>query len=114
MERSVHPFHFLIRDFDPKLVFDLVKQFSQVKVRDGIAKIVIWSHTLPAIAELFNADFADSDRDVVGDATAAADLGRGAGTAVQGAAAAIADRAAVVAQRCTRGGVAGLAGQLAI
>ena len=31
IERSVHPFHIVIRDFDPKLVFDLVEKFSQVR-----------------------------------------------------------------------------------
>jgi hypothetical protein len=36
-----------------------------------LANIVIWSHTLPAITQLFNADFANPDRDIVGNATAA-------------------------------------------
>ena len=35
------------------------------------ANIVIWSHTLPAIAELFNVDLTNPDRDVLGDAAVA-------------------------------------------
>ena len=70
IERSVHPFHILIRHFDSKLVLDLVEQFSQVKVGIRLANIVIRSHTLPAITELFNADLANPDWDVLGEATA--------------------------------------------
>jgi hypothetical protein len=71
IERSVHLPHLLIRDFDPKFVLDLVEQFSQVKVGIGFANVVIWPHSLPAIAQLFNKNLPNPDRDVLGDATAA-------------------------------------------
>jgi len=49
IERPVHLLHILIRDFDPKLVLDLVEQFGEIKIGIGIAKGVIRSNTLPAI-----------------------------------------------------------------
>ena len=50
---------------------DLRENFSQVKIGIGFAGMVIWSHALPAIAELLNADLTNRDWDVIGDAAVA-------------------------------------------
>jgi len=70
-ERPVQLPHLVPRNLDPKIVFDLVEQFGQVKVGIRFANVVIWSHTFPAITELFNVHLPNPDRDVLGDATAA-------------------------------------------
>jgi len=71
IERPVHLLHVLQRNLDPKLVFDLVEQFSQIKDGLGFANIVTWPHSLPAIAELLNVDLPNAAGDVLGYAAAA-------------------------------------------
>lgn len=71
IECPIHLFHILAKDSDPKLVFDLIEQLSQVKVGIRLTNIVIRSHTLPAIAKLLNASLANPEWDVLGDTTAA-------------------------------------------
>ena len=58
IERPLHFLHVFNWNFDPKLVLDLRRQLGEIKIGIGITGIVPRSHTLPAIAELLNVDFA--------------------------------------------------------
>jgi hypothetical protein len=49
IQRPVHFPRLVPRNLDPEFVFDLVEKFSQVKVGIRPAKVVIWSHPIPAI-----------------------------------------------------------------
>jgi hypothetical protein len=67
IERPVHLLQVIVRDFDPKLVLDLVEQFSQFDAWDGIAHIVRWPHALPPL----DVDIPNPDGNLRGDYAAA-------------------------------------------